>query len=169
MVIGYYPGNPSMTFGLTFSAAWRGIDLGLFFQGSAMTSTNIANFQTVAFQNNKSNSSYEYFNNHWTTHSEDAKYPRATTSPSGNNSQISDFWMMNTSYLRLKTISCGYTLPNSILKNLKIKSIRIYFSGQNLFTLSKLNFEDPETPNASTESVFYPNMKTLSLGANIIF
>jgi TonB-linked SusC/RagA family outer membrane protein len=170
VVIGYYPGNPSMTFGLTLSAAWKGIDLGLFLQGSAMTSMNIANFQTVAFQNNKSNASYEYFDNHWTPDNENAKYPRATTSPSANNTQTSDFWMMNTSYLRLKTVTCGYTLPNNILKRLKIKSIRVYFSGQNLFTFSKLNFMDPETPNGSSiETVFYPNMKTLSLGANITF
>lgn len=169
VVIGYYPGNPAMTYGLTTSLMWKGIDLSLFFQGSALTSTNIATFQTVAFQNNKSNSSYEYFNNHWTPNNEDARYPRATTSPYGNNTQISDFWMMNTSYLRLKTFICGYTLPDKFTQHLKIKSLRFYFTGQNLFTWSKLKFQDPETPSGSTESVYYPNMKSLTVGVNIIF
>lgn len=169
MVIGYYPGNPAMTYGFTTSLMWKGIDLSLFFQGSALTSTNIATFQTVAFQNNKSNSSYEYFNNHWTSNDEDTKYPRATTSPYGNNTQTSDFWMMNTSYLRLKTFICGYTLQDDLIKHLKIKSIRFYFTGQNLFTWSKLKFQDPETPSGSTESVYYPNMKSLTVGVNVIF
>jgi len=168
VVIGYYPGNPQITYGFIPSISWKGFDLNLFLQGATLTSMSIATFQTVAFENNKSNSSYEYFDNHWTPNNENSKYPRATTSPSANNTATSDFWMKDNSYLRLKTATLGYTIENVFQKS--IRSIRFYFTGQNLLTLSKIKFMDPATPNGnSIESVYYPVMSSLSFGVNITF
>ena len=142
----------------------------MFFQGSGMVSLDIASFETIAFENNKSNSEYEYFNNHWTPDNENAKYPRATLSPTANNTQTSDFWLMDAAHLRLKTATFGYTLPTSITQRVNIQNIRLYFSGQNLITFSKLNFKDPETAAyGSHEAVAYPNMKSFAFGANITF
>ncbi len=169
VVIGH-PVYPRMTFGLTPSAKWKGFDLSLFFQGSAIVSRDIGNFYTVAFENNKSNTSYEYYNNHWTPDNENAKYPKANTSPSSNNTQLSDFWIVNTSHLRLKTAVLGYTLPASITQFLTLKNIRVYCSGQNLFTLSNLKHTDPENSEfGSRSTVAYPNMKTITFGASVTF
>ncbi|MBF9251785.1 TonB-dependent receptor [Pontibacter sp. 172403-2] len=166
-VIGY-PVYPFISYGFTPSASWKGFDLSLFFQGSALASLDIRGFQTIPFNNNNSNSSYEYYNNHWTPNTPDARYPRANQSPYANNTQSSDFWMANTGYLRLKTAVLGYTIPQSITQSLRIQAVRVYFSGQNLLTTSKLNFMDPEVGYTDRETA-YPNQKVYTLGLNATF
>jgi hypothetical protein len=166
--IGYSDRYPLMTFGLSPSASWKGFDLNLFFQGAGMTSMNIYTFQTYPFFNNNSNLDYEYYNNRWTPKNQDSKYTRATSSPTVNNTSGSDFWIRNTSYLRLKNASFGYTIPSRITKAIKINSIRVYIGGQNLITFSNLKFMDPEMGYSARETA-YPNMKSYTFGANITF
>lgn len=164
-----HPSIPLLTFGFNTSAAWKGFDLDLLFQGSAMNSLNTLGFETVAFSNNKSNSEYEYFNNHWTPDNEDAKYPRATLSPTANNTQFSDFWLISAAHLRLKTAIFGYTIPTSITKRVNIQNLRLYFSGQNLITFSNIKYKDPETTAVGKEAAAYPQMMSFAFGANITF
>lgn len=163
-----YPRYPLLSYGFTPTADWKGFDLSLFFQGSAKASLSIYGFQTVSFRNDNSNSDYEYVANHWTPTHQDADYPRADLGPTSNNSQSTDFWMRNTNFLRLKTATFGYTLPANVLKAMKINNIRVYFSGQNLLTFSKLKFMDPETGYDDLETS-YPLMKSITFGANITF
>ncbi|WP_207424929.1 SusC/RagA family TonB-linked outer membrane protein [Desertivirga brevis] len=168
-VVGY-PTYPQITYGFTPTFAWKGLDVSLFFQGAARLSLNVSNFQTVPFANNASNLSYEYYNNYWTPERQDAKYPRVTSAPTLNNSQYSDFYMMNTSYLRLKNLVVGYTLPGSISKKAGMKTARIYVSGQNVLTFSKLKYMDPEEAAVNTSGTyFYPNQKMYTLGLNVNF
>ena len=167
VVIGH-PIYPAITFGFTPTANWKGFDLSLFFQGSAMSSIDIQGFQTIPLYNNNSNSDYEYYNNRWTPDNQNARYPRATPAPYSNNTQASDFWRVNTSYVRLKTATLGYTLPPELTSALRIQSLRIYFTGQNLFTLSNLKFMDPEVGYDDLE-VAYPNQKVYTVGLNINF
>jgi TonB-linked SusC/RagA family outer membrane protein len=166
--IGYSDRYPLMTFGLNANAGWKGFDLNLFFQGAGMTSFNIYTFQTYPFFNNNSNLDYEYYNNRWTPDHQDAKYTRATSAPTANNTAASDFWMRNTTYLRLKNASFGYTIPSRIMQAIKIRSIRLYIGGENLFTLSNLKFMDPEMGYTNRETA-YPNMKSYTFGANVTF
>jgi len=164
-----YPLYPLMSFGFTPSAQWKGFDLSLFFQGSAMCSFNINTFQTVPFYNNNSNCDYEYWNDHWTADNPNGLFPRATSNPYANNHSVqTDFWFRNTSYLRLKTLTFGYTLPPNVTQFLTVKNVRLYFSGQNLITFSNLKFMDPEMGYSQRETS-YPQMKSFSLGANITF
>jgi hypothetical protein len=65
----------------------------VFFQGSSLADLDIRQFQTIPFNNNNSNSSYEYYDNRWTPQTQDARYPRATQAPYANNTQLADFWM----------------------------------------------------------------------------
>lgn len=175
-VIGYPP-YPSITFGFMASAQWKGFDLNLFFQGSAMTSIDIRGFATIPFNNNNSNATYEYYNNRWTPQNQDARYPRATPAPYANNTRDSDFWFVNTSYMRLKTASLGYTIPASLTQKLNIESLRVYVMGQNLFTWSNIDFMDPAVSReATTEpdddvdlATAYPVQKVYSVGINITF
>ncbi|SEW28731.1 TonB-linked outer membrane protein, SusC/RagA family [Chitinophaga sp. YR573] len=162
------PVYPFITYGFTPTASWKGLDLSLFFQGSAMSSFSISGFQTIPFNNNNSNSAYEYYNNRWTPDHQNAKYPRANQSPYANNTQVSDFWMANTALLRLKTVMLGYTLPDAILQRLKIKALRVYVSGQNMLTFSKLKFMDPEVGYTDGETA-YPNQKVYVMGMNVTF
>lgn len=166
-VIGY-PVYPAITYGLNTSLQYKGFDLSLFFQGSANSNLNIRQFMTVPFENNGSNTAYEYFVNRWTPDHQNAKYPRSTPSPYANNTQNSDFWMADTGYLRLKTATLGYQLPSSIIEKLNIASIGFHLTGQNLLTFSSLDHIDPELGYDDRENS-YPVMKSWAFGMDISF
>lgn len=175
---------PLITYGFTLAANWKGFDASFFFQGAAKTSIGTQGFLTVPFSNNSSNTSYEYFNNRWTPQNDmNAKYPMASPSPYSNDTQNSDFWVKDGSYLRLKTATLGYTIPSSVVKALKIKSIRLYVTGQNLLTFSKIKFVDPELAggngtnqngqtgvgSGTNSDVLWPLQRTWTFGLNATF
>ncbi|MDX1543703.1 MAG: hypothetical protein R3214_07145, partial [Christiangramia sp.] len=170
------PAYPGITYGLTTNASWKGFDASLFFQGSAMASFDLnQSFHTLPFANNSSNTTTEYYNNRWTPSSENAKYPRATQSPYANNTQTSDFWMVDSKFVRLKTAQLGYTFPTSLTEALNIQSVRFYVTGQNLFTISKLDFIDPEAGFTNQDGgdidreTAYPNSKVVTFGFDLNF
>ena len=162
------PNIPEITYGVNLTAAWKGFDLTLFFQGSALSSRDVRGFITIPFYNNNSNASYQYYNNRWTPDHQDAKYPRADLAPTSNNNQASDFWEVNTRYIRLKTASIGYTLPTDFIKRIGMTNLRIYATGQNLLTASNLNFLDPQAALENIETG-YPVMRTFIFGLNASF
>jgi hypothetical protein len=162
------PVYPLLTFGFTPTASWKGFDVALFFQGSAMSDLDIRQFQTIPFNNNNSNSTYEYYNNHWTPATPNARYPRANQAPYANNTQAADFWIQNTSFVRLKNANIGYTIPKNITRLLTFDNIRFYVSGQNVFTLSKMKFMDPEVGYTDRETS-YPIQKVYTVGLNVTF
>ncbi|AEV98771.1 SusC/RagA family TonB-linked outer membrane protein [Niastella koreensis] len=159
------PQTPFIIYGINAAASWKGFDLSMLFQGSGMSSYNVYGFMTVAHFNNNSNSSYEYYNNRWTPDHQNAKYPRAYSAPTNNNGQTSDFWMVSSAYLRLKTASLGYTVPAKWSAKIRMKNFRLYVTGQNILTFSKLKFTDPET----TGEQGYPIQKTILVGFNTSF
>jgi TonB-linked SusC/RagA family outer membrane protein len=159
------PQTPAIIYGLNIAANWKGFDLSGLFQGSGMSGYNVYGFMTVAHFNNNSNSAYEYYNNRWTPDRQDSKYPRAYSAPSNNNGQGSDFWYRNSSYLRLKTASLGYTVPARISSKVRMRNLRIYVTGQNIVTFSKIKFTDPETNGEQG----YPIQKTFLVGFNTSF
>jgi len=177
-VVGH-PVYPEITYGLTVNSTFKGFDLSLFFQGAANSSMNIQGYQTVPFRINNTNTSYEYYDNRWTPTHQDAKYPRAYASKNTNNTTnplngdgfgafSSSIWMANTGFLRLKTSVIGYTLPTTFTQKFKVQSLRVYVSGQNIFTVSKLKFMDPETGYTQREEA-YPVQKTFIFGLNVNF
>jgi TonB-linked SusC/RagA family outer membrane protein len=163
-----YPVYPRITYGFTPTLAYKGFDLSLFFQGTALVSLWIQGFQTVPFNNNDANTDYEYFDDHWTPQTPDATYPRANSSPYANNTAGSDFWYMNTGFLRLKTATLGYTLPATVMDFLKIQSVRLYLTGQNILTFSKLKFMDPEASYTGREQA-WPNQYSVTFGLDVTF
>jgi TonB-linked SusC/RagA family outer membrane protein len=180
-----YIGNqpqPLINYGFTLDGAWKGIDASVFFQGSTKSMVGVQGFLTVPFINNNSNAGYEYFNNRYIPGMEGtAKYPRVTQSPYSNNTQTSDFWIRDASFLKLRTATIGYTLPGSVMHALKIKSIRVYGTGQNIVTFSKIDWIDPELAggnngnqgagngvNPGSETIF-PLQKSWTVGVNITF
>lgn len=179
--LGFNP-SPLITYGFTLAANWKGFDASVFFQGAAKTTIGTQNFLTVPFSNNSSNTGYEYYNNRWTPENDmNAKYPRASSAPYSNDTQGSDFWVRDGSYLRLRTATIGYTIPSLVVKALKIKSVRLYVTGQNLLTFSKLKFIDPElsggngsasnsgTGSTSGSDTAWPIQRTFTFGLNANF
>jgi TonB-linked SusC/RagA family outer membrane protein len=159
------PQTPGIIYGINLSANWKGFDLTALAQGASISDYNVYGFMTVAHFSNNSNSAYEYYNNRWTPTNQNAKYPRAYGGTNNNNGQTSDFWLVNSSYLRLKTVSLGYTVPSRLSSKVRMKNLRLYVTGQNIFTMSKLKFTDPET----TGEQGYPLQKTFLAGFNITF
>ena len=163
-----YPQYPEITYGFTPTAEWKGLDLSLFFQGIANSSIDLnSSYITVPFLNDQSNTDHVYYDNRWTPEHQNAEYPRATLGLNANNNIESDFWYHSRDYLRLKNLVFGYTIPKRITQLIKIDNFRIYFSGTNVFTLSKLKILDPEmTVNGWTSSL---PVKMFTFGAVVTF
>ena len=94
-----------------------------------------------------------------------AEYPRLTYGRNSNNEQASTFWLRDGSYLRLKTLDIGYSLPTAVVNKLRMSKVRFYFIGTNLLTFSKFKLWDPEM--GSTDGKKYPLSRTFSLGVQL--
>ncbi|MGF7080403.1 SusC/RagA family TonB-linked outer membrane protein [Mucilaginibacter sp. UYCu711] len=153
---------PEIIYGITPSVTFKGFDLSALFQGAA--NRDFYN-QVYAFDNSSSApiNTLDY----WTPTNLNAAYPRITTQPTTNNTQFSSFWVINGSYLRLKTATLGYTIPQNVMRRLHVQSIRFYLSGQNLATWSKIKNFDPEVSARSGQ--YYPQIKVVTVGANVSF
>jgi hypothetical protein len=107
--------------------------------------------------------------NRYTTGSMDSKYPRLPTletqvEVSGLNST---FWMRDASYVKLKTLELSYSIPERVLSKINVNALRIFANGNNLFTIDKLKWNDPE--NSSNTNANYPQQKIFNLGINLTF
>ena len=107
----------------------------------------------------------------WTTENNNpsARYPRLTPAPIANNTMASDYWLRDGTYLRIKTLQVGYSIPSNLLQKVNIKALRVYLSGQNLATWVKdrLMTFDPEAYN--DRGSFYPQAKVYSVGLKLTF
>lgn len=103
----------------------------------------------------------------WTPENPDAKYPRLSTTPNGNNAWESDWWIINGEYLRLKNFQVGYNVPENILRKTPFSRLNVYVAGTNVLTFSHFKYMDPESPSVSNGC--YPQSATWSLGLNVSF
>ncbi|MBX3241676.1 MAG: TonB-dependent receptor [Chitinophagaceae bacterium] len=172
-----YLGNllPRYTYSGTFNLGYKQFDLNIFLQGVGKRDIqyqgNIATPNTFFWP-----SLAYYYGKTWTPERTDAPYPRYLPGSVGYdgirnyNYRTSALTMQNVSYLRFKTITLGYNLPSVVLQKLRINSLRVYVSGQDLFTFSKGtlggNF-DPE--DGFRNEGTYPFSKVYSLGVNVKF
>lgn len=166
--------KPEITFGLDLSVAWKGFDTSVFLQGAANANIMLSGEFQAPFMNG--NSAYQTFMDRWRR--EDlydpnskwisGKYPSTVASGNSNNMRRSSFWLQNASYIRIKDIQFGYSLPKNVLKNANIEALRIFVSGYNLFTFTSLDLIDPEAPD-DTQGDYYPQQKVLSVGFNLTF
>lgn len=161
---------PKITYGVTVNAGWKSWDLSLFVQGVGGVKANggslIGQIGSGDVQRPTS-----VFLDRWTPENHSATFPRASFSNSQNSptSNPSSFWMKNASYLRMKNITLGYSLPKEFLTRLKISKVRFYYSGQNIFTITQFyQWIDPEI--GSSASIYgYPQVKAHTFGINIGF
>lgn len=163
---------PEIVYGLGMTAQWEGFDINAFFQGTGRVSFVISGLSFDPFSSGdlgRSAINEDVYLNRWTfNNQENALYPRISTSANTNNSpssHISTLWLRNGSYLRLKTVEIGYTIPKKLLKSISISSARVYVTGVNLLTFSSFKLWDPE--QGSGQGASYPPNRTISLGANI--
>lgn len=156
---------PEIIYGFSPSISYKGFDLVLLFQGAA--NRNFYLTATAAWPFVNGASATRETMDYWTPDNHNAKNPRLTPTPAANNTLYSSWWMLNASYLRLKTGELGYTLPARVAQRVKMQSARIYPSGQNLLTFSPIKNFDPEV--GATNGEYYPQQKVLTIGLNITF
>ncbi len=174
-------GNPYPDFQYGFNAdlSYKGFDLRIFIQGVQGNSiVNGMNWNT----RNGSNAGGGWNNfetirrQSWTKASPENNEPRMTASDPNNNMRFSDRYVMDGSYLRLKNVQLGYSLPTQLFGNLKVAGLRIYVAADNLFTLTNYEGFDPEigsyygNPYAYGVDVgTYPQSRTLRAGVTLNF
>lgn len=149
---------PRYTFGLTYNVSAKGFDLSVFIQGVGKRDAMIRGEQVEPFHFGYGGTMYTHQTDYWTPTNPDAKYPRLAEagSPSNTNNYRtgSDLYLFNAAYVRLKNVQLGYTLPSRIIEKAHLKNLRIYFTAQNIVTLSKLGFIDPETTEFNNNTSF---------------
>ena len=162
-----YPTSPEIIYGFGVSAGYKGIDFSVFFQGLANESFWINATETHPFYNN-TQLLKAYSDNHWSEDNRDiyALWPRYSAYRNLNNTATSTWWMRDGSFLRLKQMELGYTLPNKLTRKLHVEGLRLYFQGNNLLTFSKFKMWDPELAG---HGLNYPIQRTFNIGLNITF
>ena len=141
---------PKAQLGLTVGAQWKGFDLNMFFSSIFRDAFNNSKYYTDLFQCWNGNhgtrllEAAEAYEQYLTTGVYDCDTPAPTTDNSNNEHEVSEFHLENGSFLRLKTLTLGYTLPKSLQEKIKMNNARIYLQGQNLFTITGYSGADPE-------------------------
>lgn len=161
---------PHFEYGLNLNASWKNFDLTIFFQGVGQRSTFMSGIGLKTFANGAN--LFRHQMDSWTEDNRNAEYPILVPEANAADNYVrSDKWVRNAAYCRLKNMVLGYTLPQSLTKKLNIGSLRLYVSGQNLFTIS--NFYkgyDPEVSYGGNQGgEFYPIMQTFTVGVDLKF
>ncbi|MHA7109285.1 TonB-dependent receptor [Sunxiuqinia elliptica] len=154
--------TPRYRFGINSNLAFKNFDLNIFLQGVAKRDYWISN-KLFWGQIASGTGTWEVYNNSWTPDRRDALYPAYKAK--GANIQPQTRFLQNAAYMRIKNVTIGYTLPVSVLQKLEISKLRVYASGNNLFSFSKLpDVYDPELLSAD-----YPILRTYAIGFQLTF
>ena len=166
---------PEVIGGLNLSAGYKNLSVSAFFQGATRTDLMLtgeylgAGFSDGTFFTQPfkwgANTPYFILENTWQKEGDQTEFPRLTTITPFNNNLSTDFWKRDASYLRLKTVEVSYSFnlkPNKYSGQTKLN---VFFSGTNLWTLSRLKFIDPEAPTVNNG--FYPQQKVYNFGINL--
>lgn len=175
-----YTNLPEITYGFGGTAQYKNWDFNIFFQGVARTSFFLtgSSIRTPFSSGNMERAAIneDIYGNVWMStntpeQNANVTYPRLSMGSGGagasNNSQASTWWLRDGSFLRLKSVEIGYSLPKSLLQKSFIKSLRFYAAGNNLLQFSPFKLWDPE--KGSTDGSGYPLNRMFSIGFNANF
>lgn len=167
--------KPNLIYGMGISAHWKGLDFNLHFQGSGKSTFFIDGPSVHAFSSGTwGNILSDLVKDRWisadisgdpATENPNASYPRLSYGGNSNNFRRSDYWLRNGSYLRLKTLELGYSLPTSLVNKAHLNKVRIFFIGTNLLTFSGFKLWDPELGISNGER--YPLSRSFTLGMTV--
>ncbi|MDR1455870.1 MAG: TonB-dependent receptor [Tannerella sp.] len=170
-------GIPDFTYGLTVNVKYKNVDLTIFGSGVQGNEMFLAAYRPdlpIA------NLPAFVFNNRWTPENRDNPlFPKANMQDgsifTGGRYPMSDFWVFDASYFKVKQIQLGYTLPQALVRRIGIQDLRIYASGENLFTFTEYKGNDPESMSATYGSsigidrINYPSTRNYIFGLNLSF
>lgn len=157
--------NPDWSYGLTLAADWNGFDLSAFFQGTIGNDI----YKLYRRSNVTLGNWEESWLNRWHGEGTSNWVPRIVEGDN-NNYLMSNFFVEDGSYLRLKVLQLGYSLPHSLLKKVGLNAARLYVQGENLFTATGYSGYDPEVGTRNgLDSGTYPQARTFTFGINVKF
>ena len=159
---------PRYTYSLDLYTSYKGFDFTVFFQGVGKRDSYDSGWDAYPFQN--ASTALVQHLNRWSEANPNPKAatPRLSINQQSNNLQPSSFWIINASYLRLKNIQLGYTLPVHLVKKAGIAGVRFFANGNNVFTASKMPVGmDPESPESTNNYV--PMLATYTFGVEVKF
>jgi len=171
------PSTPQVIYGFGFSVGYKMFDLSAFFQGSARSSFFMDPSSTTDFGNNRFGTApfvnnaqilQAYADDHWSEENQNlyALWPRLSVIDIPNNQQQSTWWLRDGTFLRLKSVEAGITMPRRWAKKVFMDDVRLYFSGMNLFTFSKFKLWDVEQAG---NGFAYPIQKVYNMGLKFNF
>lgn len=156
---------PRFEFGLNAGGSWRDIDFSFLIQGVGKRNFYMTDHVVAPFADTWGNYSYTLHNDYWTPENPNASLPRHYTG-SKHNYQYSSHWIQNAAYARLKNLQVGYTFKREMTSKFGVERLRIYFSGENLFEISKL-LKDYDPELTTWHGYMYPIMRNFSFGINL--
>ncbi|HEV7621966.1 MAG TPA: SusC/RagA family TonB-linked outer membrane protein, partial [Flavisolibacter sp.] len=160
--------NPSFIFAMNNSFSYKGVDLSIFIQGvsgNKIFNANRIYQEGMAVAQNQTSAVLDRWRGEGTSYN----MPRAVFNDPNKNTRVSDRFIEDGSYVRIKNVTVGYTIPKSISERAKLSSARIYISCQNLLTLTHYTGFDPEAGINGIDLNVYPVTRTLSAGINLSF
>jgi TonB-linked SusC/RagA family outer membrane protein len=155
--------NPDLLVNFNGSMEYGGFDLNFMFQGVSGVDRLLMGNGNLPMSDDRSNA-LNYWVNRWTPENPSANLPRIGGQ---NNTRVSSFYIQDTSYLRLKSLEIGYSLPNDVLQKVNISKLRVFVGAQNLFTFTGLENFDPEGGTGSQSNRSAPLYKTITFGLNL--
>jgi TonB-linked SusC/RagA family outer membrane protein len=165
-----FPTTPEIVYGFGVSLGYKKFDISCFFQGAARSSFWISPEATAPFIGGTSPNELlkVWADNHWTSENQNsfALYPRFSDESVPNNYQTSTWFMRNNSYIRLKTVEMGYSLPKKLVRKVGLSNFRLYLSGNNLINWSNFKLWDAEMGG---NGLGYPIQRVYNLGVNVEF
>lgn len=170
-----YPTTPEINYGFGLSGGFKGFDASFFFQGTGRYSfwidyAAMSPFRSVVSGDRTLEIGLSQFiaDNYWSQESQNpfADWPRLSNTLMGNNNVRSTYFMRNGSFLRLKSAEIGYSVPDKLIRKLKLSSCRVYLSGTNLLTFSKFKIWDVEMGGNGLK---YPLQRVVNVGVNLSF
>lgn len=164
-----YPEIPEINYGFSGGGSYKGFDFSFLFQGAARSTKYLDGIFRRPFEKNQGMPSF-IVDERWTPETaETALRPKLTLAYTSMSYENSTLWARDGSYLKLRNVEIGYTFSKQLLDRLfdgKVKSIRVYVNGQNLYTWDKLKFVDPES---KTSSYSYPQLRVFNAGLSLNF
>lgn len=161
---------PKVTYGINLGLKWKDLDATVFFQGTSGVKGFIQG-EILGGSGDMVDKSTVIWKDAWTPENHSTKFPRVWSSYTQNAplSNPSSFWVRSASYLRLKNLQIGYSLPENWILKIGFSKARLYYTGQNLFTSSSFyKWVDPEAP-AGERGYTYPQVKINSIGLDLTF
>jgi len=157
---------PRFPFSLSGNMAWKGFDFSFMFQGVMDAQTRVSG--ALIEGGNFEGFTLDIFKDYWTPDNTNARFPRPRKSVD-YNAMMSDYWVIDAHYIRLKNVQLGYTIPRDLLQKLHIEKARVYVAGSNLLTFSPLKEWGLDPEFQSGRFLNYPQTAVYTVGVNLTF